>query len=338
MQQSVFFFNLLRVMAAVAVIAIHVVATYFDSLGTIPFNQWLTAVAINGASRWAVPVFILISGALMLSDRRPFDPRYYVQRRLGKVIVPFVVWSLFYAWLSGWSASGFDDEIAWQTLLAIPQYEAYYHLGFFYYFIPLYLVIPFLQWGNKRWGDPLLYWLVVPWFFTTILFLLGVSGPWSNDLWLFSGYLPLGYLLYHKWPSNGWWLLLLTLSGLGALYITVSEVVSLSLARGEYRVGLWFSYKTVNVVVIASMIFVLARTFATKLPLYWQQIVNFISQHSLGIYLLHPLFLWPLKNYGVLQDSNPAWAIAIWITLSGAASLLTSWMVSRYRSTRWLLP
>lgn len=55
MQQRVFFFSLLRVMAAVAVIAIHVVATYCDSLGTIPFNQWVTAVAINGASRWAVP-------------------------------------------------------------------------------------------------------------------------------------------------------------------------------------------------------------------------------------------------------------------------------------------
>lgn len=338
MQQRVFFFSLLRVMAAVAVIAIHVVATYCDSLGTIPFNQWVTAVAINGASRWAVPIFILISGALMLSDRRPFDLRYYVRRRLGKVVIPFVVWSLFYAWLSGWSTSGFEGEAAWQTLFASPQEATYYHLGFFYYFIPLYLVIPFLQWGVKRWSDPLLYWLVVPWLITTTLFLLGADGLWSNDLWLFSGYLPLGYLLYHKWPSNRWSLLLLTLSGLGALYLTVSEVVALSLAQGEYSVGLWFSYKTLNVVVIASMIFVLARTWATRLPLSWQQGVNVISQHSLGIYLLHPIFLWPLKNDTMLQEGNPVWAIPLWVTLSGAASLLTSWMVSRHRSTRWLLP
>ncbi|MGL4829448.1 MAG: acyltransferase family protein, partial [Vibrio sp.] len=72
MQQRVFFFDLLRAIAAVAVIAIHVLAPYRDLLGVIPFAEWLTAVTVNGVSRWAVPVFIMISGALMLSDRRPF--------------------------------------------------------------------------------------------------------------------------------------------------------------------------------------------------------------------------------------------------------------------------
>ncbi len=36
----------------------------------------------------------------MLSDSRPFDLAYYLKRRLGKVMLPFVVWSVFYAWLS----------------------------------------------------------------------------------------------------------------------------------------------------------------------------------------------------------------------------------------------
>ncbi|ENM5858245.1 acyltransferase, partial [Vibrio mimicus] len=53
MQQRVFFFDLLRAIAAVAVIAIHVLAPYRDLLGEIPFAEWLIAVTVNGASRWA---------------------------------------------------------------------------------------------------------------------------------------------------------------------------------------------------------------------------------------------------------------------------------------------
>lgn len=336
-QQRVFFFDLLRAIAAVAVIAIHVLAPYRDLLGEIPFAEWLTAVTVNGASRWAVPVFIMISGALMLSDHRPFELRYYLERRLGKVFIPFVVWSLFYAVLSGWSVSGFDGAITWQTLLSSPQHETYYHLGFFYYFIPLYLVIPFLQWGVQRWDNSALYALVVVWLLTTVLNLLRLDGPWSNDLWLFSGYLPLGYLLYQKWPLNRGSVLGIALVGLVSLYITVHAVVMLSLAGNEYSVGRWFSYKTINVVLIASMVFILARALATKLPLSWQRGVSFVSRHSLGIYLLHPIFLWPMKAYGWWQG-NPAWVIPLWVVISGVGSLWVSWLVSRSSKTRWLLP
>ncbi|KQB02418.1 hypothetical protein CGT92_07290 [Vibrio metoecus] len=337
MPQRVFFFDLLRAIAAVAVIAIHVLAPYRDRLGEIPFVEWLIAVTVNGASRWAVPVFIMISGALMLSDRRPFELRYYLERRLGKVLIPFVVWSLFYAVLSGWSPTGFDGAMIWQTLLSSPQHETYYHLGFFYYFIPLYFVIPFLQWGAQRWDSAALYAFVAVWLLTTMLYLLRLDGPWSHDLWLFSGYLPLGYLLYQKCSLKRGSVLVITLMGLVSLYITVQAVVTLSLVEHAYRVGRWFSYKTINVVLMASMVFILARAFASKLPLSWQQGVSFVSRYSLGIYLLHPIFLWPMKAYGWWQG-HPAWVIPLWVLLSGVGSLWVSWLVSRSPKTRWLLP
>ena len=81
MRERVLFFDLLRCVAAVAVIAIHVLAPYRNELGVIPFDQWATAVGVNSVTRWAVPVFILITGALMLSDTRPFDAKYYVKRK-----------------------------------------------------------------------------------------------------------------------------------------------------------------------------------------------------------------------------------------------------------------
>ena len=337
MKQRVLFFDLARCVAAVAVIATHVLAPYRHELNSIPFDQWFTAVGVNGISRWAVPVFILITGALMLSDQRPFDAKYYVKRRLGKVLIPFIVWSLFYTYLSGWSLSGFDGEASWTVLLESYHQYTYYHLGFFYYFIPLYFVIPFLQILVRKAGDGGVYAFTAVWLFTTLLFLLGIDGPWSHELWLFTGYLPLGYILYKKVPLNTLALLVSILLGVGALVTTVYMVVETSLAVDKYTVGRWLSYKTLNTVLAASMVFMVCRYYGESLSEQSNKVVGFISQHSLGIYLLHPIFLWPMKEFGWHQG-HPAWVIPLWIVISGGGALWMSWMLAKSQKTRWLLP
>lgn len=337
MRERVQFFDLARCVAAVAVIAIHVLAPYRNELGSIPFSEWATAVSVNSVSRWAVPVFILITGALMLSDQRPFELKYYVRRRLGKVLLPFVVWSLFYAYLSGWSASGFDAETAQSVLAGSLSHETYYHLGFFYYFIPLYFVIPLLQVVVRKSGDSGIYALTGVWLLTTMLFLLRIDGPWSWQMWLFSGYLPLGYLLYKKLPLTPVMVSVVTVLGVGALWLTAEAVITISVANGEYTVGRWLSYKTLNVVLAASMVFMLCRYFGERLSGNGRTIVSFVSKHSLGIYLLHPIFLWPMKAYGWYQG-HPAWVIPLWIVISGAGALGLSWLFSRSAKTAWLLP
>jgi len=337
MRERVLFFDLLRCVAAVAVIAIHVLAPYRDELGQIPFGEWATAVGVNSVSRWAVPVFILITGALMLSDKRPFDAKYYVKRRLGKVLVPFLVWSLFYAYLSGWSINGFDALEAKQVLADSATDATYYHLGFFYYFIPLYFVIPFFQFVLRQYGDSSLYAFVLIWLATTLLFLFDIDGVWSNELWLYSGYLPLGYLLYRRVPLTKGYVAIFALLGSVALFTTAYMVITDSVAAQEYTVGRWLSYKTLNVVLAASMIFMLCRYFGEGLSQKSNQVIGFISKNSLGIYILHPIFLWPMKEFGWHQG-HPAWVIPLWIVLSGAGALALSWLLSQSSRTRWLLP
>ncbi|KII80267.1 acyltransferase [Vibrio renipiscarius] len=337
MRERVRFFDLLRCVAAIAVIAIHVLAPYRNELGVIPFDQWATAVSVNSISRWAVPVFILITGALMLSDKRDFELGYYIKRRLGKVLLPFIVWSLFYAYLSGWTLADFDGQEALNVLKNSPSHATYYHLGFFYYFIPLYFVIPFFQWAVKRGNDEALYAFVAVWLVTTLLYLLKIDGPWSAEMWLYSGYLPLGYLLYKKLPLNKTSVMTFTWLGVFSLMLTVWMVVSNSVDAGEYTVGRWLSYKTLNVVLAASMIFIVCRYLGDKLPEKGYAIVAFISQYSLGIYLLHPIFLWPMKALGWYQG-HPLWVIPLWILLSGTGALGLSWLLARSKKTAWLLP
>lgn len=337
MKQRVLFFDLARCVAAVAVISIHVLAPYRHELGIIPFDEWFTAIAVNSASRWAVPVFILISGALMLSDSRPFDAKYYVKRRLGKVLIPFIVWSLFYVLLSGVSLTGFDASLSWEVLAESYHQSTYYHLGFFYYFIPLYFVVPFLQILVQRVDDNTVYMLTGLWLLTTALFLFRIDGPWSHQLWLYSGYLLLGYVLYQKIPNNKWALNIIVGLGILGLFSTVYMVVDTSLALNEYKVGRWLSYKTLNTVLVASMIFMLCRYYGEGLSERANSAIGVISKYSLGIYLLHPIFLWPMKAFQWHQG-HPAWVIPLWVVISGGGALAMSWLLSRSDKTRWLLP
>nr|WP_217906464.1 acyltransferase [Vibrio sp. JPW-9-11-11] len=328
---------MLRCVAAIAVIAIHVLAPYRQLLGVIPVDEWASAVTINSLSRWAVPVFILISGALMLTDQRPFDLKYYLKRRVGKVLVPFLVWSLFYALLSGVSLSGYDASVTEQVLAESPWHATYYHLGFFYYFIPLYFLIPIFQFVRRYYGDPALYAYVAIWLLTTWLYLIGLDGIWSNQLWLYSGYLPLGYLLYQRVPLGRRSVWLFTSLGVMALAVTAWMVIGHSLVAEKYTVGRWLSYKTLNVVLAASMVFMLCRYYGEGLSNRAHRVVSFISQHSLGIYLLHPIFLWPMKAFGWHQG-HPLWVIPVWIVVSGCGALGLSYLISCSNRTRWLLP
>ncbi|MGR5488570.1 acyltransferase, partial [Vibrio alfacsensis] len=63
----------------------------------------------------------------------------------------------------------------------------------------------------------------------------------------------------------------------------------------------------------------------------------FISKYSLGIYILHPLFLWPMNELG-LHQGHPIYMIPFWVIVSGSLALATSWLLSLSSKTRWLLP
>ncbi len=333
-REKIWFVDLLRVVAAIAVVVIHVLGPYRDQIGQLPDWQWISAITINSLSRWAVPVFIMISGALMLSDQRPFEPVYYIKRRLGKVLVPFLVWSVFYALFSGLTVSGFDSAVSWSVLKKMPVHETYYHLGFFYYFIPLYLIVPVIQWWVKKAEPGQVKGVIMVWLLITGLYLFYIDGLWSDTYLLYSGYLLLGYCLYqYRWPS----LVVLLPLAVIAVIVTDYNVISNSFAAGEYKMARWMSYKTLNTVLVAATIFMFCRMVSDKLSLPTRNKLAWLSKYSLGVYLIHPIFLWPLREYD-LYFANPLIAIPVWTFIAASLALVTSWLLGRSRYTAWLVP
>lgn len=91
--QHVMYFDLLNVCAAIGVVYLHcngMVHTFREG------GNWVIGLAIECIFYWSVPIFFMLTGATLIGYRRRYDTRTYLIRRVLRVIVPFVAWSLIW--------------------------------------------------------------------------------------------------------------------------------------------------------------------------------------------------------------------------------------------------
>lgn len=62
----VIYLDILRIIAAFFIVVLHTAVTSLDSFGTTSW-EWNVSNFYDSISRWAVPVFVMISGALFLN-------------------------------------------------------------------------------------------------------------------------------------------------------------------------------------------------------------------------------------------------------------------------------
>jgi len=90
----------LRILAIYAVVTGHVTIWMTQGAEPFSFNWWL-GCWIFFLCVCSIPVFVMVSGALLLDDRRRESAVEFYRRRLYRVGIPFVVWSVVYGGLSG---------------------------------------------------------------------------------------------------------------------------------------------------------------------------------------------------------------------------------------------
>src|SRR5437773_8796972 len=88
--------DLIRVCALLAVIVLHVAAVPVTHFRELPLHDWWWANAYDSLARPCIPLFVMLSGALLLTPR-DWHACTFARRRAGKVVIPFVAWSGIYA-------------------------------------------------------------------------------------------------------------------------------------------------------------------------------------------------------------------------------------------------
>ena len=340
---SIFYIDFLRFIAAFAVIAIHVLGPFRELYGQIPDLEWLAAAGINSVTRWAVPVFMMISGALLLSTERAFNCEEYLSKRVVKVVVPFVGWTLIYAIIGGFMVNDVFTA-TWSSSETIrliedsPNDPVWYHLWFFYDFIPLYFVIPFLLPLLKKMSPELNKLIVVVFMILFLMNWLKVDSFLQQNFILYTGYLILGWYLFNRDNTQQLrnWLIL----GVAMLVFNFFGTWVMAIESGKYS-SFFMGYKTLNTVIIGAMIFVLAQTYAHHIKGRACTLISIFSKYSLGIYLLHPIILIPVRdlNNGFYSFFASNWlAIPIITMLVMIISLLCTMLMAKIPFIKRLLP
>jgi surface polysaccharide O-acyltransferase-like enzyme len=84
----------LRVMSMFSVIMLHTASPLLLQRGVFPMTDWIFADVYNAISRYCVPVFVMITGALLL--HRDHQLTFFLQKRIGNILFPFLFWSFIY--------------------------------------------------------------------------------------------------------------------------------------------------------------------------------------------------------------------------------------------------
>lgn len=175
-QERVVWIDWMRVIACFMVMVVHSTEPFYlggeGSLIMSACDAWWVA-GIDSLVRCCVPLFLIASSFLQFPLH--YSTGEFFKRRAVRVLVPFVIWSVFYTffWNSplvwGGEAAGMSGAAAALKALVLNFNYSSGHLWFVYMLFGLYLMMPMLSpWARKVSRRELGVYLGI-WGFTTLI-------------------------------------------------------------------------------------------------------------------------------------------------------------------------
>lgn len=329
-----------RITAILAVVVLHAaVSAVVDTPLGSPY--WWAGNLIDAFSRWCVPVFVMISGALLLAPARPEPAKLFYRKRAARILAPLLFWSAFYlGWIYLKGVLKGSPPTPNDLLQRLAAGEPYYHLWFLFMLVPLYLVTPLLRQLVARTSHATLLALTIAGFalvVTRVIYthLIG-RGPGPFPLW-FLNYLPY-FLLGHLIVSSPWQpapivartVILVT----GAL--TAVGCNELALQRGLASGLYFYDYLSVTVIPMSISVFYLMRYWRN--PLLGPILTPRVATLTMGVYLIHPLFIEILQRAGLGPiDFHPTLAIPLVALVAACSALAVARVLNRRAYLRRLI-
>jgi len=322
-----------RIIAIFAVVFLHT-AAYVVAGEELGASYWWIGNIYEASVRWSVPVFVMMSGALLLGLNKNEDIVEFYKKRAGRLLIPTIFWSLFFIFWFPLESGITLISVIKSVLTGRPHY----HLWFLYMILGLYVFTPYLRkiYSNSSKNERII--------FTGVVFLiamldyaylklnpetsLGVGTTTMSALFIdwFLMYIPYFFLgeiikdstrIYSTKILLGLFLFTVSLSS-AFLFIFTTHVTPSS---ADYSYG----YLSIFVVPMSIAIFYLLKKL--NKPIFGLKFTEKISRLSLGIYLVHPIFLDKIKD--ILLEYNPIVAIPAATIVVFLISLFLSLIISR---------
>ena len=301
----------LRVFACMGVILCHVAANNW--YGNIESERWIVLTVYSAFSRYSVPVFLMISGALFLKTEKEISFRRIYLHNISKLMVFLVFWGTCYQIYNlvvvqgKLHGEGVALQITAEAIRNVLRGETQAHLWYIYIIIGLYMVVPLLKsWVNSLNRKQIEYFLVLFLMFNGIYSILcnfnnGIIGNLCsfcsklsiNIVGGYVGYLILGYYL-STYDFSSKVRKVCYIIGIFSFVICTAFTIIYSRYVGA-AVEIFWNYLGVFVVFWSISVFMFFRYNIDKS----YNKLDFIADYTLGIYACHMLVVFEIWRKGI---------------------------------------
>ncbi len=312
-----------RILSIFAVVLLHC-ASLAQAGAKIGSETWWVANVYDSMTRWCVPVFVMMSGALLLDPKKNETLRTFYKKRVSKILIPLLFWTIFYL-IWGFQTKEIKGDLVRLTL----QGKAFYHLWFLYMISMLYLFTPFLRKIVVHSSDREIS------FFTAVGFIIAASSAvyvavyrieFKLFLMTFLAYIPyffLGLFIRNdqRNVSSIVWILLF----LGSVGATGAGCYFWSDLKNAAAGAYFYQYLSITVIPMSISILYLLKKW--NRPIISETVTKKLSSLTMGIYLIHPFFIVMIKKIGLSYSSfDSLFSIPTVALLVFFISLLATWI------------
>jgi len=303
--------DLIRTIAIVMVVLVH--ASFFPysipgAITPMVMVNWFTADIYGAIGYLGVPIFVMLSGALLLNPAKADEPMgVFFKKRFNRIGLPLIFWTvLYFIWSFTVRGTPFTLSNIMEGLLS----GAYPILWFLYLLVGLYLVTPMLRVLVKHIDRKKFTFLLVVWFAGAVVIPLihtFTAFDYYPVIFVFTdwaGYFLLGiYLLKTKMRRSMTYLAV----AFGLLVAIVGDWL-LTATAGETATGFFHGYLSFNMIIASAVLFLILvgipRTRVESGNGVVNRVVHWVGQNTLPIFLVHIIVLESLQ-LGLLGFTFP---------------------------------
>ncbi len=291
--------DLIRAIAIFLVVLLHASLMTLQSFPPSSAYWWAASV-YKSIALPCVPLFIMLSGALLLQPVKVNEPiRVFLKKRLSRVGLAFAFWTAIY---TIWSFYISKTPVTLANIGQSISFDlfggAYFHFWYIYLIVGLYLITPILRVVIVYGGDKIIRYLILVWFVgVAVVPLLQLAIGLTLNGYLFViggwiGYFVLGiYLLKVKLRSA----LFYGLLAVGFVWTIFGVWLMNYPFVGVQRQNFFTDSLTANVIIGSVALFMILLKFRPDWPgsnqTIGKRLVQAISRNTLPIFLFHIIIL-----------------------------------------------
>ena len=317
-QERIPYPDILRIMAVFAVMMTHICAYGFFNY-EISSANWQIANALDCLTRWAVPVFIMISGMFFLDPQKEITLKKLYSKNIFRIVVALLFWGILYQTSNVAKRLFFENDNANVAITdALKEFilgPAWYHLWFLYLIIAIYILVPLIRVFTKHAETKHYRYLFI------MFISFGCVLPLLQELLSYTGkglyvfnfkelpgyccYFVLGHFLSKHKVSKKFRkaLYLITLASL-LFQFAGTSLVSFKYGQASEILHRYF---TPNVAVQSIAIFLYIKEFGTKKMFSYKttRLIGLLGKYSFGMYLVHDFFNGLFYRIGLFSINIP---------------------------------